>query len=139
MYKLEGETPLKLPLITMQDGNNSMKRFWRREREEAYLGATAAPGASKERKDNRVAPGDFFLPREDVNKWGDKGMDVLMQGFEEGAEQDKGAGCDERWKNMKEDVTARAYGMYDETGIFPVLCRHGFMLVIVDMVKSGEL
>jgi hypothetical protein len=40
---------------------------------------------------------------------------------------------------MKEDVTAWAYGMYDETGIFPVLCRHGFMLVIVDMVKSGEL
>ncbi|KAJ7707057.1 hypothetical protein B0H14DRAFT_3643874 [Mycena olivaceomarginata] len=139
IYKLEGETPLKLPLITTQDGNNPMKRFWRREWEEAYLGATAAPGASKERKDNRVAPGDFFLPREDVNEWGDEGMDVLMRGFEEGAEQDEGAGCDERWENMKEDVTARAYGMYDETGIFPALCRHGFMLVIVDIVKSGEL
>ncbi|KAJ7869704.1 hypothetical protein B0H14DRAFT_2571643 [Mycena olivaceomarginata] len=139
MYKLEGEAPLTLPLITTQDGNNSMKRFLRREREEVLPGITAAPGASKERKDNCVAPGDFFLPREDVNEWGDEGMDVLMRGFEEGAEQDEGAGCDERWENMKEDVTARAYGMYDETGIFPALCRHGFMLVIVDMVKSGEL
>ncbi|KAJ7707096.1 hypothetical protein B0H16DRAFT_1668077 [Mycena metata] len=34
---------------------------------------------------------------------------------------------------MKEDATARAYGMYDEMGIFPALCRHGFVLVIVDM------
>ncbi|KAJ7809279.1 hypothetical protein B0H14DRAFT_2379836 [Mycena olivaceomarginata] len=40
---------------------------------------------------------------------------------------------------MKQDVTARTYGMYDETGIFLALCRHGFMLVIVDMVQSGEL
>ncbi|KAJ7779311.1 hypothetical protein B0H14DRAFT_2962618 [Mycena olivaceomarginata] len=118
---LEGETPLKLPLITTQDRNNSMERFWRREWEEPYLGATALLCASKERKDNRVVPGDFFLPREE-------GMDVLMRGFEEGAEQDEGAGCDEQWENMKED-----------TGIFPALCRHGFMLVIADMVKSGEL
>jgi hypothetical protein len=139
MYKLEGEAPLTLPLITTQDGNNSMKRFLRREREEVLPGITAAPGASKERKDNHVAPGDFFLPREDVNEWGNEGTDVLMRGFEEGAEQDEGAGCDERWENMKEDITARAYGMYNETGIFPALCRHGFMLVIVDMVKSGEL
>ncbi|KAJ6518121.1 hypothetical protein C8R47DRAFT_1205193 [Mycena vitilis] len=40
---------------------------------------------------------------------------------------------------MKEDVTSRAYGMYDETGFFPALCRHGFVLKVVDMVKSGEL
>ncbi|KAJ7748011.1 hypothetical protein B0H14DRAFT_3897197 [Mycena olivaceomarginata] len=40
---------------------------------------------------------------------------------------------------MREDVTARAYGMYDETGIFPALCRHGFVLVVVDMIQSGEL
>jgi hypothetical protein len=40
---------------------------------------------------------------------------------------------------MKEDVTARAWGMYDETGIFPALCRHGFVFIVVDMVKSGEL
>jgi hypothetical protein len=66
-------------------------------------------------------------------------MEILMRRFEEGAEQDKGAGCDERWENMKEDVTACAYGMYNKTGIFPALCRYGFMLVIVNMVKSGEL
>ncbi|KAJ7310676.1 hypothetical protein DFH08DRAFT_1046440 [Mycena albidolilacea] len=81
---------------------------------------------------------EVLAPR-DVNKWGNEGMNVLMRGFEEGAEQDDGAGCDERWENMKQDVTARTYRMYDETGIFLALCRHGFMLVIVDMVQSGEL
>jgi hypothetical protein len=94
MYKLEGESPLKLPLITTQDGNNSMKRFWCQEREEAFPGATATPGASKERKDNRVVPGDFFLPCEEVNEWGNEGMDVLMRAFEEGAERKtKGLGA----------------------------------------------
>ncbi|KAJ7811247.1 hypothetical protein B0H14DRAFT_2378494 [Mycena olivaceomarginata] len=32
-----------------------------------------------------------------------------------------------------------AYGMYNKTGFFPALCRHGFILKVVDMVKSGEL
>jgi hypothetical protein len=64
-----------------------------------------------------------------------------MRGFQPGAAEgeDEGAGCDERWENMKEAVTVRAWGMYDETGIFPALCRHGFVLIIVDMVQSGEL
>lgn len=29
--------------------------------------------------------------------------------------------------------------MYDETGIFLSLCRHGFVLLVTDMIKSGEL
>jgi hypothetical protein len=64
-----------------------------------------------------------------------------MKGFEleVGEGGDEGAGCEECWENMKEDVTVRAWGLYDETGIFPALCRHGFVLFIVDMVQSGDL
>jgi hypothetical protein len=64
-----------------------------------------------------------------------------MKGFEPGTGVDNpdDDGCDEQWANMKEDVTARTYGMYNETGFFPCLCRHSFLLVAVDMVKSGEL
>lgn len=40
---------------------------------------------------------------------------------------------------MSTDVTKRMWGVFDETGIFLALCRHGFTLVIVDMVRSGEL
>ena len=40
---------------------------------------------------------------------------------------------------MREEITSRALGMYDETGIFLSLCRHGFVLVVLDMIQSGEL
>ncbi|KAJ7044323.1 hypothetical protein C8F04DRAFT_1027413 [Mycena alexandri] len=140
MYKLENETPIPLPFLATIDGNNSLKRFWRREREEFDAGGKAVPGASKERLDNRVAPGDYYLSREDVDKWSKEGLEDLMRGFVPDSEvEDEGEGGTERWQNMKEDATARAYGMYDETGIFPALCRHGFVLVVVDMIKSGEL
>ena len=33
----------------------------------------------------------------------------------------------------------RSKGIYDETGGFLSFCRHGFVLVIIDMVVSGEL
>jgi hypothetical protein len=96
---------------------------------------------SKERRDLRQAPGDRYLPRSDVKEWAKEETDEVMRGFQPGAGEgeDKGAGCDERWENMKEAVKARAWGMYNETGIFPALCRHGFVLVVVDMVQSREL
>ncbi|KAJ7813210.1 hypothetical protein B0H14DRAFT_2377092 [Mycena olivaceomarginata] len=40
---------------------------------------------------------------------------------------------------MKEAVTGKAWAMYDETGVILSLCRHGFCLVMVDMVHSGEM
>ncbi|KAJ7019155.1 hypothetical protein C8F04DRAFT_1276622 [Mycena alexandri] len=139
LYKLEGEEEIPLPFLATIDGNNSLKRFWRRRREEEVEGVFV-PGASKERIDTRTAPGDYYISRAEVDKWSKEGLDDLMREFVPGSEvDDEGAGCTERWQNMKEDATARAYRMYDETGIFPALCRHGFVLVIVDMVKSGEL
>ncbi|KAJ7733361.1 hypothetical protein B0H16DRAFT_1665104 [Mycena metata] len=130
-------------LAAVNKWNNSLKRFWRREKAVDADG-NIAPGASRERLDTRVPAGDYYLSREEVDKWSKEGLEDLMRDFvpgseEEGSAGDEGAGCSERWQNMKEDATARAYGMYDETGIFPALCRHGFVLVIVDMVKSGEL
>ena len=40
---------------------------------------------------------------------------------------------------MINDVTACMWGIFDETGIFLALCWHGFVLVVVDMIQSGEL
>lgn len=47
--------------------------------------------------------------------------------------------CEERWKNLSEELTSKMWGIFDETGIFVALCRHGFVLLITDMVRSGEL
>jgi hypothetical protein len=47
--------------------------------------------------------------------------------------------CEEHWKNMSPDVTKRMWGIFNEMGIFLSLCRHGFTLVIADMVRSSEM
>jgi hypothetical protein len=140
LYKLEGEPHLKFPFMCTFDGNNSLSRFWSREREKSLADGTSVPGASKELKDNRIAPGDYYLPRGEVNEFEKEGVSDVMKSFAtDSGDDEEESGCPERWQNMKEDVTARAYGMYDKTGFFPALCRHGFVLKVVDMVKSGEL
>jgi hypothetical protein len=53
--------------------------------------------------------------------------------------QDEDNPCADRWKNMVNDVTSKMWGIFDETGVFLALCRHGFVLVIADMIRSGEL
>ncbi|KAJ7692310.1 hypothetical protein B0H14DRAFT_2419861, partial [Mycena olivaceomarginata] len=139
LYKLEGEPFLKIPLMGTFDGNNSLSHFWLHEKVELDKGVFT-PGTSKERVDDRVAPGDYYLMRDDVDKWGKEGVEDLMKSFASNVEDNnKEDGCSERWQNMKEDMTSCAYRMYDETGFFPALCRHGFVLKVVDMVKSGEL
>jgi hypothetical protein len=40
---------------------------------------------------------------------------------------------------MIDHITARMWNYFDETGIFLALCRHGFALLVVDMVRSGEM
>jgi hypothetical protein len=40
---------------------------------------------------------------------------------------------------MINDVTSRMWAIYDETGIFVALCRHGFFILAADMYLSGEL
>jgi hypothetical protein len=47
--------------------------------------------------------------------------------------------CSDRWQNMINDVTARMWAIYDETGVFIALCRHGFFILAADMYLSGEL
>ncbi|KAJ7200125.1 hypothetical protein GGX14DRAFT_372415 [Mycena pura] len=130
-YKLEGEPPLPLPFLSTKDGNNSLKRWNRRERDEGGVA-----GASKERADDRQVPGDYYLSRDKVDVWAKESLGDLLKGFE--WEPDAG-GCSDRWQNMREEITSKAWGMYDETGIFLSLCRHGFVLVVADMVQSGEL
>ncbi|KAF8158738.1 hypothetical protein K438DRAFT_1909998 [Mycena galopus ATCC 62051] len=139
LYKLEDEPALDIPFMATFDGNNSLSRFETRERTHVDEDGTATAGASRERKDDRTAPGDYYLSREEVNKWAKDGLNNLMRGFVPEGDDAEEDGCTEGWQNMKEEVTVRAYGLYDETGFFPALCRHGFVLVVVDMVKSGEL
>lgn len=138
-------------LYTM-DGNDSLRRILRRSTSQDDDGTL---GPSSELPSTRNVPGDRYLSREDVNKWADG---VLQEMMDENTDSVRNSvisssaftnslfqtdpdynPCADRWKNMKTEITKKMWGIFDETGIFLALCRHGFSLVIADMVQSGEL
>ncbi|KAF7358843.1 hypothetical protein MSAN_01224200 [Mycena sanguinolenta] len=131
MYKLEGEDKLIFSILTTMDGNDSLKRVLRRTKTD---GTEHEPtlGPSREREDSRDGGEDYFLTREQVDKWAKGRVADLLP-------TDAKNPCSDRWKNMINDVTSRMWGIFDETGIFLALCRHGFVLVVADMIRSGEL
>jgi Kyakuja-Dileera-Zisupton transposase len=47
--------------------------------------------------------------------------------------------CIQRWMNLADECTKRRLGIFHETGLFLAVCRHGTVLVMCDMVQSGEL
>ncbi|KAJ6563273.1 hypothetical protein DFH09DRAFT_920315 [Mycena vulgaris] len=132
-YKLEGEAKLIFEMLVTSDGNDSLKRVLRKEQGVFDENGVPQRGGT-ERVDPRTAEvgGDYFLLREKVDQWS---KEVLAQHVRVPEDSE----CQERWKNMSEEITARMWGIFNETGIFLSLCRHGFVLLVADMVKSGEL
>lgn len=47
--------------------------------------------------------------------------------------------CMDNWKAAAADAKKKSWGIFEETGIFASACRHGLILWIGDMVRSGEL
>ncbi|KAJ7021912.1 hypothetical protein C8F04DRAFT_972130 [Mycena alexandri] len=135
MLKVEDEEELTFSILVTMDGNDSLKRVFRRESPDYDDEGKPLPGVSKERFDPRVADagGDYFLSRERVNLWDKEEMKARADGGE-----DKSP-CEERWKNLSDDSSKKMWAIYDETGVFICLCRHGFVLMVADMVRSGEL
>ncbi|KAF6742544.1 hypothetical protein DFP72DRAFT_830402 [Ephemerocybe angulata] len=146
-YRLKGESKLLFSMLVTMDGNDSLKRIIRRvlkdlqEPDDGTGTTEAAP--SIEREDGRCHVGaeSYYIPREKVDKFARDRVDVVDASGEnkEGDEGMEDSPCAGRWQNMKKEATSKAWGIFDETGIFLSLCRHGFVLAIADMVKSGEL
>ncbi|KAJ7609640.1 hypothetical protein FB45DRAFT_1038738 [Roridomyces roridus] len=136
-YKLEGEDDLIFDMLTTMDGNDSLKRVLRRSKvEQDNESSEPTLGPSRERVDNRDAGDGYFIDRGMVEEWAKRRLaDILPME----ANSDEDNPCADRWKNMINDVTSKMWGIFDETGIFLALCRHGFVLVIADMIRSGEL
>jgi Kyakuja-Dileera-Zisupton transposase len=47
--------------------------------------------------------------------------------------------CVQRWVNLADESTKKRLGIFQKTGLFLSVCRHGMALVMCDMVQSGEL
>lgn len=135
-------------MIVEMDGNDSLCRVERRgdatlePLKEGEEEGVPRLGPLKECKDPRVGGGDYFLSSEEVDVWAKENWEdvnepasgpktTLEMLWEEGL-------CEERWNNMKEKSTARSVGRFYEWGWFVLLCRHMFLLVACDMIRSGE-
>ncbi|KAJ7693723.1 hypothetical protein B0H14DRAFT_2651331 [Mycena olivaceomarginata] len=139
MYKLEGKDKLIFDMLTTMDGNDSLKRVLQRKKTSMADDEEGEPvlGKSSERVDNRDAGDGYMYPQEKVERWAKTRLaEVLPMQSGNLAANNPCADC---WKNMIDDVTSKMWGIFDETGIFLALCRHGFVLVIADMIRTGEL
>ncbi|KAJ7048099.1 hypothetical protein C8F01DRAFT_1268696 [Mycena amicta] len=129
MYKLEGEEKLIFEMLVTMDGNDSLKRVLRRGR----VDEDGVIGESVEREDNRDGGDGYILSWTVVVGWAKRRVGNLLP------TEGESNPCAGRWHNMVEDVTAKMWAVFNETGIFLCLCRHGFVLLIADMIQSGEL
>lgn len=140
-YKLKDEPPLVFDMLVTMDGNDSLKRFIRKDMPE-YLGEgnPITMATSREVLDTRRVHGDYYIERDQVDRWA---RDPVMQALqdESRAPGNRPPGdnpCASRWSNMSKEATSQMWGIFDETGVFLSLCRHGYVLTIADMVQSGE-
>ncbi|KAL0570014.1 hypothetical protein V5O48_011944 [Marasmius crinis-equi] len=140
-YPVEGQPTLHIRMLGCMDGNDSLKRVERREMVTDPDGPKL--GELKEREDLRQVGDDYFLSQETVDDWSLAKWDVRADGTKRGDDEedegDEGASpCEEKWKNMNNAHTAKAWGVFDVQGWFVLLCRHSFLLLAADMYRSGE-
>lgn len=150
-YRLKEDLPLEIRMIVEMDGNDSLRRVERRgdsslePLKEGEEEDTPRLGPLKERPDHRVGGGSYFLSRHEVDVWDKDNWEDVPQ-VEQPHDHQKtplemlweDGRCEERWNNMKERNTSRSVGRFYEWGWFILLCRHMFLLVACDMIRSGE-
>ncbi|KAF8522985.1 hypothetical protein JB92DRAFT_2827420 [Gautieria morchelliformis] len=137
------EQPLKYSMLTTMDANNSLKRVEqvRHERNSVDAGITMF---NVEQEDGRFLSNRHCLSPMEVDKY----KDELSSDVEDNQDtatatpvdgEDSATPCVDRWKAAAEDSSKSMWGVFDETGVFVALCRHGTLLLMCDMIKSGEL
>ncbi|KIO10568.1 hypothetical protein M404DRAFT_21476 [Pisolithus tinctorius Marx 270] len=126
-YELKDEPRLKFKILYAMDGNDSLKRILRRIAEDED---------SHELPTTQKVPMTHYLSREFVDSFAQSApIQSTSKDIETGDENP----CASHWKNMDEQKTKQTWGVYDETGIFLAIFRHGMSLLIADMVQSREL
>ena len=121
------------------------------------------PVGNRSAADTRVYDDtDYFLSREYVDRFAhevssrrkDKHREVQAENSDDdddgdddgdptdGVAETRGDGvdkCVKNWKAAAADEKKRTWAIFDETGIYAAACRHGCILWLCDMVRSGEL
>ncbi|KAF8317008.1 uncharacterized protein EI90DRAFT_3134060 [Cantharellus anzutake] len=119
-YQLHDEPEHLVEFIVTGDGNTSLLHLPHRYE-----------------SDNRIFYSDYYLPRSEVDVF----ENTKKQNSTTGTNDPLPESC-AGWKNsrpMPQTMKAGSLGVMDETGVFLVICRHGIVQFIMDMVRSGEL
>ncbi|KAH7904735.1 hypothetical protein BJ138DRAFT_1106572 [Hygrophoropsis aurantiaca] len=137
-YQLKDEPELDIAYLVTMDGNNSLKRWgsW-------LYGGTP-------RSDSRKPRSDYWLSPEAVDRFKDEvtskpripnSNDVPLDDWEDSDSTTDSPmfDCVKRWRNAGPEQRKKVFQVYDESGVFIAACRHRFVLVACDMIRSGEL
>ncbi|KAG8988699.1 hypothetical protein FRB94_000480 [Tulasnella sp. JGI-2019a] len=137
MYKLEEEDQLDYSLLFAMNSGSSLKRF---------TDLSLVPSWKKATHKRRKRGGDTRNDDDDANAememkggLGPTAVDTLSIDATLPTLEGIISGCMERWKANAPDEKKGMFSCYDESGIFISVCRHGHILVVADMVQSGEL
>lgn len=142
MYKTKDEPPLKYSMMVAMDGNNSLKLV-----DSLFC-------AGKPRADLRQSLSPRWISPIDVDRFmNDTGtsrnrsarhasdkdwLDLVTQSDVSPLPSDLPI-CVERWKNAGPDARKKMFVQFSVSGIFLAVCRHGHVVAICDMIRSGEL
>jgi hypothetical protein len=134
--QLKDEPELEYNRMLAFDGNNSLK--W-----------VAAPGGRATGDLRIFTESDYFLSNAFVDQYAEEVHTISdtasnhrsddgddEEGDDQVSDGNSGNCPAQRWKAAGEKGT---WGIFNESGIFASACRHGFILWIVDMIRSGEL
>ncbi|KAJ7190070.1 hypothetical protein GGX14DRAFT_382593 [Mycena pura] len=144
-YKLKNEPPLTLSWLGCIDGNNSLKlvdstfrsghpRFDNRK-SSSFCWLTPLPSAdsaaaTQDTASSPAAP-DGEIPDGPADCSADIPDDDDLQKCVNT--------CVERWKAAGPEARKKMFALFAISGIFISVCRHGHVLVMCDMIRSGEL
>ncbi|KAJ3887580.1 hypothetical protein GG344DRAFT_90411 [Lentinula edodes] len=139
--ELKEDATLDIRMMVAMDGNDSLKRVEHRKEAADDSPAEVVGSGVVERVDPRKAGGDYFLSRVAVDEWAEENWKNIAPSVPEGDFQEwvwKTGRCKEKWHNASDKNTGKSWAKFDENGIFLLICWHGLVLSLADMVKSGE-
>lgn len=161
LSQLEGEDPPTFSRIICMGGNNSLKRLapsgnrsvgdtrifhsdYLLPREFVDQYANEVKSRQRQPKGKAVARTSNQSDSEDDdnNEEDDEvTQDPSMAGAGDPTDGTSAAPtpCASNWKAASAEEHKRMWSIFDETGVFLTACRHGLILWIADMVRSGEL
>ncbi|KAJ7192578.1 hypothetical protein GGX14DRAFT_379958 [Mycena pura] len=151
MYKTCNEPPLRFSWLGCMDGNNSLKLV-----DPTFRAGTTRP-------DDRASTSFRWLTPEQVDVFKDEVADSQKAGLGHAPVADNEDPdvawlninelssndseelanslntCVERWKAAGPESRKKMFALFAVAGIFLTVCRHGHVVLMCDMIRSGEL